>query len=92
MYNKAMSYTLNDLFLQLGLPNDNASITAFITRHQISSKRMTGGKDSAKTPAAITAAPWWTASQSEFLHQAIQDDAEWAILVDELNTRLTRLR
>ncbi len=80
--------TLNELFLQLGLPNDEASIHAFIQKHSMASKTIKSQKKPAKTAAEITKAPWWSPSQSEFLRQAIHEDSEWAIPVDELNKRL----
>ena len=33
-------------------------------------------------------ASFWTASQSTFLAEEIEDDADWAEVIDELNARL----
>ena len=33
-------------------------------------------------------APFWSASQADFLQQAIKEDADWALIVDELSVML----
>ena len=33
-------------------------------------------------------APFWTNSQAELLHEKIQLDADWAVVVDQLNLAL----
>lgn len=71
------SPTLNDLFAQLGLPDDNANIAAFIAAHKPLPHELT-----------LIQAPWWTPSQAEFLKEAIADDAQWAIIVDEFDDLL----
>jgi len=69
--------TLNDLFAQLGLPDDDANIIAFIATH----KPLTSNIE-------LSQAPWWTQAQADFLRSALDDDAEWAIIVDELSDLL----
>jgi hypothetical protein len=69
---------LQDLFAQLGLPNDQASILKFIKEHALPKNH----------PISLADAPWWTASQAEFLRNAIAEDAQWAEQVDELNAIL----
>jgi len=68
---------LADLFRQLGLPDDPASIDDFIARHR-------------PLPAgtALPDAPFWTPSQAQFLREEIDDDADWAELVDSLGALL----
>lgn len=70
-------HRFHDLFAQLGLPNDPASIQAFLTRH---------------APIApglhLPHAPCWTPAQSAFLEEALQQDADWAELVDQLSAAL----
>lgn len=83
-------HSLNDLFLQLGLPNDDNSIALFIEKHRTDSATMTAGKPAATTPAEITKASWWTPAQAEFLRQAIHEDAEWTTCVDRLNALLQK--
>lgn len=70
-------HTFNDLFAQLGLPSDEASIDRFLATH-------------APLPDAVplTQAPFWTPSQRAFLREEILGDADWAELVDALNGRL----
>ncbi len=69
--------TLGTLFEQLGLPNDDASIDAFIQSH---------------TPLNIEepiwAEPFWSSSQASFLREMLEEDADWAEIVDELSNLL----
>ena len=69
---------LGDLFRQLGLPDDPASIEDFIAKHR-------------PLPAgvALADAPFWSPSQAQFLQEEISDDADWAELVDSLGARLS---
>lgn len=69
--------TINDLFAQLGLPSDNVSIDAFIATHK-----------PLPSTLLLTQAPWWTPAQAAFLRESIQEDAEWAIIVDKLDDLL----
>ena len=66
-----------DLFSQLGLPNDNDSIGQFIEANSPLDP---------STPLANAA--FWTRSQASFLKEQILADADWAGLVDQLNTAL----
>lgn len=69
--------SLAALFAQLGLSSDEADIRDFIGKHR---------------PLAATVklheAHWWSASQSGFLRDAIDNDAAWAVVVDELDAQL----
>ena len=67
-----------DLFRQLGLAADAASIETFIARH----RPLPPG-------TALADAPFWTPSQAQFLREEIADDADWAELVDALAVRLS---
>lgn len=69
--------TLKLLFEQLGLASDDASIGQFVKTHQISND------------VILHQAPFWNASQREFIGSHWQKDDEWAIVVDELNALLT---
>lgn len=66
-------YTMPDLFKQLGLPADPASIEDFIARHE-----------GVCTDCALPHAPIWTDSQRAFLEQAVADDSDWALPAEEL--------
>lgn len=68
---------MSDLFAQLGLANDEASQQRFIDRF--------GGLDNR---THIAAAPFWSPAQASFIEEALQDDAEWAELIDQLNAQL----
>jgi len=66
-----------ELFEQLGLPSDEASITAFIQKH-------------GPLPASVRLedAPFWTPAQAALLREQTVADAEWAEVVDQLNLAL----
>lgn len=65
------------LFAQLGQADDLPAIARFIESHS-------------PLPGAtlLHEAAFWSASQATFLREAILDDAEWAAIVDVLNTEL----
>ncbi|WPB56517.1 DUF2789 domain-containing protein [Xylophilus sp. GOD-11R] len=66
-----------ELFEQLGLPSDEASIEAFIDANT-------------PLPEGVTMpeAPFWTENQRRFLREAVGADADWAMQVDQLNVAL----
>jgi hypothetical protein len=63
---------MTTLFRQLGLPADEASIAEFIRTHQVTAD------------AKITETFFWTDAQRQFLLEALEADAAWAITVDQL--------
>jgi hypothetical protein len=65
------------LFAQLGEPNDEQSIRKFIDKHKFRDREM-----------RLYEAGFWSEAQAKFLREAICDDAEWAIVVDELDVAL----
>ncbi len=70
-------HTLRDLFAQLGLQDEQDQIDAFI--------------ESARPLPAnlhVADAPLWSESQAAFLKEALQNDSDWAELVDQLNMDL----
>jgi hypothetical protein len=67
---------MSNLFRQLGLPADDAAIEDFIHAHQLAAD------------ARMTEAPFWTDAQRQFLLEALQMDAAWAITVDQLSESL----
>ncbi|SFR44171.1 Protein of unknown function [Marinobacter daqiaonensis] len=71
------NHTLSELFKQLGLPDDNDSIEAFIEEHRPLPESTT-----------LPDAPFWNESQKHFLREEWQEDADWAEMVDTLNNRL----
>ena len=70
-------HKFGDLFRQLGLSDDPPSIESFIASHR-------------PVPAGVRLAdaPFWSASQSQFLREEILEDADWAELVDSLDASL----
>lgn len=70
-------HPFSDLFAQLGLPNDNASIQQFIATH-------------APLPddVRLEEAPFWSPAQAQLLREERLDDADWAMVVDRLNVAL----
>lgn len=69
--------TLINLFEQLGLAADEAAIDEFIETHKGLSDEL-----------HIENAEFWTRAQASFIKSALTEDAEWAELIDQLNTRL----
>ena len=65
------------LFKQLGLPSDPVGISRFIARNS-----------PLASDIRLTEARFWTQSQSGFLHEAVQNDADWAAIVDALDVAL----
>lgn len=74
----AQMHSMSNLFAQLGLPADEAAIEDFIARHR-----------PLDNDIALYRAPFWSASQRAFLKEEIIEDADWAGLIDELNSRLS---
>ena len=72
-----LTHDLPALFAQLGLPNSDAEMAAFITQHRPLPNGM-----------ALADAPFWSAAQAQFLREEVEDDADWAELVDQLNLML----
>ncbi|SEK98651.1 Protein of unknown function [Pseudoxanthomonas sp. GM95] len=70
-------HPFSELFAQLGLASDEASIRAFIGQH-------------APLPDAmrLEEAPFWSEAQSQLLREERIDDADWATVVDQLNLAL----
>lgn len=67
---------MTTLFEQLGLDASKDGIATFILKHQL--------------PADVTVAeaPFWNDGQRQFLSEQLKSDADWAIIVDELNEAL----
>lgn len=70
-------HNLTTLFDQLGMASDPASIEEFITRHS-----------PLPSEVAIQDAPFWSESQSHFLEEGLEDDSDWAEMIDELDAQL----
>lgn len=68
--------SLNDLFAQLGLDSDDASIDAFVASHSL------------PEDVKLSDADFWTPQQASFIKDELQADADWAPFIDDLNVLL----
>ncbi len=73
---ESLMHTLNNLFAQLGLASDDASIAQFIQTH------------GAARSVVLSEAAFWTPAQAAFLRDEILNDADWAEVIDQLNAQL----
>ena len=67
---------MTNLFLQLGLPAEKHEIADFIRDHQL------------PEDVRVSEAEFLSDSQRQFLREEWVEDADWAIVVDELNQAL----
>jgi hypothetical protein len=74
---EATYHRFSELFAQLGLPNDDASIGSFINSHRPLAPEL-----------LLAQAPFWTPAQSSLLKDEIRRDADWAEVIDQLNLAL----
>lgn len=74
---EAHVHTLGQLFAQLGLPDDPVAIDRFIAAHR-----------PLPNAVALSEAAFWNPAQRAFLAEEIGEDADWAPVVDTLNTLL----
>ncbi len=70
-------HTFSELFDQLGLPSDAASIEGFIETHRPLPEDI-----------FLVNAPFWSTGQRNFLREVMTQDADWVGLVDQLNAQL----
>lgn len=70
-------HNLCQLFAQLGLPSSPGAVETFLAAHRPLDHGLT-----------LHEAPFWSPAQKEFLSQQLIEDADWAVVVDELNLRL----
>lgn len=68
--------SMTNLFLQLGLPAEKPAIASFIEQHQLAED------------IRLADAPFWSDAQRQFLREELREDADWAIVVDELSEAL----
>lgn len=69
---------LTELFAQLGLPGDEKNIARFIETHALPPEQ------------ALAKAAWWNPAQAAFLQEALENDSDWALIVDLLANLLRR--
>jgi hypothetical protein len=70
-------HSLRNLFEQLGLPGSEGEIERFVAAH----RPLAAG-------IALAEAPFWSTAQAQFLREEVEDDADWAEVVDQLNLML----
>lgn len=70
-------HSINNLFTQLGLASDDASIAYFIQIHR-----------ALEANVVLSEASFWTPAQAAFLREEILKDADWAEVIDQLNAEL----
>lgn len=70
-------HSINNLFAQLGLPSDEASVAQFIKTHS-----------PLPIGVSLSDAAFWTPAQASFLREELLNDADWAEVIDELNAQL----
>jgi hypothetical protein len=70
-------HSLESLFDQLGLDSSTQSIAQFASTHRL----MPGVGE-------FYNAAFWSPSQAAFLKQSKEEDADWAVVVDQLNVML----
>ncbi|WP_442774414.1 DUF2789 domain-containing protein [Sphaerotilus montanus] len=70
-------HSMKELFAQLGLDDDPAAIRAFIAQHR-----------PLPLETRLFDAPFWSPSQSALIREKLQEDGDWSVLIDTLNTQL----
>ena len=70
-------HSMTNLFAQLGLPTGPADIQAFIATNRPLAAHL-----------ALEDAPFWTPAQAGFLREEILQDADWAGVIDRLDSGL----
>lgn len=68
---------MTTLFEQLGLESDRQSIEAFIAQHSV-----------LQADLKLEDAPFWKPDQVQFLKEHLNADDNWALVIDQLDTRL----
>jgi hypothetical protein len=71
------NHQFTELFDQLGLASDSASIESFIASHRPVDETID-----------LWSASFWSPAQSQFLRESLKADADWAPVVDQLNVAL----
>ncbi len=73
--------SLKDLFKQLGLPDSCQDIELFIQCHSPLDES-----------TLLEDAAWWLPDQRDFLRDELFKDADWAEVIDLLNSQLRQIR
>jgi hypothetical protein len=70
-------HIVKDLFLQIGLSNENSDIDSFIRENK-----------GIPSSIPIWEADFWTQSQAAFLKESYDEDSDWVEAVDHLDSLL----
>ena len=70
-------HDMHNLFAQLGLPSDSTAIERFIDAHSPLAEAV-----------SLSEAAFWSPAQAAFLRDELLEDADWAEVIDELNSAL----
>ena len=70
------AHSMNTLFQQLGLPASDSEVDSFFSSHQLD------------PGTRLVDADFWTEAQAAFLIEALEEDADWTEIVDQLDARL----
>lgn len=73
------THTLNTLFAQMGMDSSDEAIDAFVRAQAPLPRTM-----------QLHEAPCWTPAQSKLLLESVLVDADWALVVDTLDTLLRK--
>lgn len=73
------NHSIAELFKQLGLQNTEDAISSFINTNKTHNN------------VSVDQLGIWNMAQATFLKECIDDDADWAGIVDELNSRLCEI-
>lgn len=76
---EAPMHNLNALFAQLGLDNSDEAIDAFISEHA-----------PFEEACRLYQADFWNHYQADFLKDALEDEADWADAIHQLDALLRR--
>jgi hypothetical protein len=69
-------HTLSALFMQLGLDSSDTAINEFIHNHHVPQNE------------PLDTASFWTPAQAQFIRESWHEDADWAGVIDQLDTLL----
>lgn len=70
-------HRMSELFKQLGLLDTDAQIQSFLAKHRHLPAR-----------CLLADADFWTESQANFLRDAVAQDSDWSVIVDQLSQAL----
>ncbi|OIN07643.1 DUF2789 domain-containing protein [Oceanisphaera psychrotolerans] len=71
-----ITHPFSELFEQLGLDASHEGIAHFLSAHRLPPE------------VELVDAPFWSKSQSNFLKEGLQNDSDWAEIIDQLNSSL----